>query len=104
MGTINLPTNGTIYLDTDTLIYSVEKITPYAGLLQPLWLSAQAGVLQIATSELTLLETLVKPIRDGDSQLEATFRTLLLNSREVHTLPISRAILEALLVYVPKRV
>ncbi|MEI8165151.1 MAG: hypothetical protein WCG26_02195 [Chloroflexales bacterium] len=29
MGTLALPTSGLVYLDTDALIYSVEKIAPY---------------------------------------------------------------------------
>jgi hypothetical protein len=30
MGSLTLPAAGTVYLDTDAIIYSVEKIDPYA--------------------------------------------------------------------------
>jgi predicted nucleic acid-binding protein len=94
MGSLTLPSAGLVYLDTDAVIYSVEKIDPYAPLLQPLWLAAQAGSFMVVSSELTLLETLVKPFRDGDDVLATAFRALLLASREVRLLPISQALLE----------
>jgi predicted nucleic acid-binding protein len=95
MGSLTLPSAGAVYLDTDAIIYSVEKIDPYATLLQPLWLAAQAGQFTILSSDLALLEVLVKPLQNADSVLEHAFRALLLASREVQLLPISRSVLEA---------
>ena len=63
MGTLNLPASGSVYVDANVVIYAVEKIDPFATLLQPLWLAAQAGEFSIVTSELTWLETLTKPMR-----------------------------------------
>jgi hypothetical protein len=40
MGSLTLPSAGAVYLDTDAIIYSVEKIDPYATLLQPLELTS----------------------------------------------------------------
>ena len=94
MGSLTLPSAGLVYLDTNAVIYSVVKIDPYASLLQPLWLAAQAGRITVVSSELTLLETLVKPFRDGDDLLAAAFRALLLASRAVRLLPINQALLE----------
>jgi len=45
-------------------------------------------------SELLLVETLVKPVEQGDPALEASFRRFLTASREMQLLPISRQILE----------
>jgi predicted nucleic acid-binding protein len=95
MGSLTLPSAGAVYLDTDAIIYSVEKIDPYATLLQPLWLAAQAGQFIVMSSDLALLETLVKPLQNADTVLENAFRALLLASREVQLLPISRSVLEA---------
>ncbi|MCC6444564.1 MAG: PIN domain-containing protein [Armatimonadetes bacterium] len=81
-------------MDANCVIYSVERIEPYDRLLQTVWQAAQSASIEIISSELTLLETLVKPIRSGDSQLERIFRELLLHSKEVRLLPISREILE----------
>jgi hypothetical protein len=74
MQTATLPSAGTVYLDTDAIIYSVEKIDPYATLLQPLWLAAQAGQFIVMSSDLALLETLVKPLQNADTVLENAFR------------------------------
>jgi predicted nucleic acid-binding protein len=94
MGIIPLPRNGLVYLDASPVIYSVEKISPYADLLEPLWRAAQAEQLQLISSELLLLETLVKPIQLGDSILESTFRRFL-NAPEMNLVPISIVVIEA---------
>jgi predicted nucleic acid-binding protein len=75
-----------VYADANAVIYAVEKIDPYCAMLEPLWREAEAGRLQIITSELTWLETLAKPIRDGDTGLEALFRAFL-TAREVRLVP-----------------
>lgn len=94
MGQLTLPTSGSVYLDTDVIIYSVEKIEPYWSLLQPLWQAAQTGDFMLVGSELLLLETLVKPLQTGDKELEQTFRQLLLASAEVQLYPITQFVLE----------
>lgn len=93
MGTLNLPASGSVYVDTNTVIYAVEKIEPYASLLQPLWATANAGQLSIATSELTWLEALAKPLRDGNSVLEKLFRDFL-TAREVTLIPATLSLWE----------
>ena len=77
MGSLTLPATGTIYLDSSAVIYAVERIEPYSTLLQPLWGAVQAGGLGLVTSELTWLETLAKPLRDGNIALEQLFRAFL---------------------------
>src|SRR3989442_11586570 len=52
------------------LIYSVEKIAPYDSLLEPAWQAAELGQIDFVSSELDVLETLVKPIRDKDDFME----------------------------------
>ena len=93
MGSV-IPFTGTVYLDANCFIYSVERIEPYRTLLQPLWESAHEGNCSIVTSELTVLETLVKPLKSGDALLEQGFRALLQDAQEVTLLPISLAILK----------
>ena len=93
MGTLTLPSSGPIYLDTSGFIYSVERIEPYCTLLDPIWRQAQAGQFVIVSSELVVLETLVKPLREGDTVLEQLFRALL-HAREVKLLPATRALWE----------
>ncbi len=94
MGSLTLPSTGLVYLDTDALIYSVEKIAPYAALLQPLWEAAHRGIFQIVSSELALLEVLVKPLQLGDVTLVQIYRSLLTTAQETRLIPINRAIIE----------
>ena len=93
MGALILPDAGPIYLDANGFIYSVEHIEPYRSLLEPMWRQAQAGQFEILSSELVLLETLIKPLRQGDTLLESLFRTLL-NAREVRLIPATAPIWE----------
>jgi predicted nucleic acid-binding protein len=69
MGSLSLPASGTIYVDTAPIIYAVERHPDYESLLLPLWAEADAGSLTVITSELTLLETLVKPFRNNNQSL-----------------------------------
>ena len=82
MGSLKLPTGGLIYLDTNGFIYSVERIEPYYQLLIPMWEAAKAQQFEVVSSELALLECLVKPLRAGDEILANLFRAIL-HSREV---------------------
>jgi len=86
MGTLILPPSGQVYVDTNPVIYAIERIEPYRTLLEPLWQAAYDGSIAIITSELTWLETLTKPIRDQNPQLEALFRDFL-SAPEVTLVP-----------------
>ncbi len=93
MGSLTLPDSGTVYLDSSGLIYSVERIEPYRALLEPMWRQAHAGQFTIVSSELAVLETLVKPIRESDAVVERLFDELF-NSKEVALIPATRQLWE----------
>jgi predicted nucleic acid-binding protein len=93
MGTLSLPSAGSVYVDANTVIYAVEKVEPYKSFLDPLWLAAHAGQVSIITSELTWLETLTKPLRDGNAALETLFRAFL-TAKEVCLIPATLAVWE----------
>ena len=90
---LNLPATGFIYLDAAAFIYSVERIEPYRTLLDPVWRQARSGQFTVVSSELVILETLVKPLRDGNRTLEGLFRSLL-GSNEVRLIPTTRSLWE----------
>ena len=94
MGTLELPSEGKIYLDANCFIYSVERIDPYRTILDTLWQTVSVGQIIVATSELTLLEVLVKPLKAGDITTATIFRTVLRHSPDVQMFPITRAVLE----------
>ena len=76
MGPLVLPPDGLIYLDASCLIYSVERVEPYRTLLEPMWEQAQNGNLTVVSSPVLVLETLVKPLQDGNSEIESQYREL----------------------------
>ena len=76
MGPLTLPTAGSVYIDANAIIYSVERIEPYRELLVPMWQEAGAGRFTLASSELVVLETLIKPLREGNARLEMLFRSV----------------------------
>jgi predicted nucleic acid-binding protein len=81
-----------VYLDANPIIYTVEKHPVYAPLLHPAWLAAQAKTIQVVSSELAMMETLVLPLKNGDSALEQAYELALLGT-ELRLLPITQPIL-----------
>jgi len=94
VGTLTLPTSGTVYLDTNSFIYSIERIDPYRAVLDILWQAVSNGQFTVVTSEPTLLEVLIKPLKEGDATTATTFRTVLRHSPDVQMLPITLTVLE----------
>lgn len=94
MGRLTLPSSGKFYLDTSPVIYSVEQVAPYDVLMPPVWQSATNDDIALVSSELLLLEALVKPIKTGDEDLEERYRELLTNSTSVELHPIELTTLE----------
>jgi predicted nucleic acid-binding protein len=94
VGPLTLPASGSVYLDANAFIYSYERIEPYRTLLEPVWLGAGPHAYDIITSELTLLDVLVAPIKQGNATLQAGFKRLLLRSKHVRSVRISRSVLE----------
>jgi predicted nucleic acid-binding protein len=94
VGQLTLPQSVTICLDTSVVIYSVEKIERYATLMASLWAHVKNGSVRLVGSYLVLLETLVKPVKDGDSEIEQIYRELLTATEEFQLLPISMEVVE----------
>lgn len=93
MGQLNIPSSALVYVDTAVVIYSVEFNPDYWQLLQPLWAKFQANEVGIVSSELTLMESLVVPLRNGNTILIDTYEQLL--SSQVSLVPISQTILKS---------
>jgi predicted nucleic acid-binding protein len=93
VGSLNLPESSLIYLDTSAIIYSAERIPDYFSLLEPMWQKLQNDEIAIASSELTLLESLVLPLRNNNTELVSNYEQLLLCSK-VQLIPISQTVLK----------
>lgn len=93
MGQLVLPGFGNIYVDANCIIYSVEKVAPFAELLRPLWKAAATGHIRVISSEVTLLETLVRPLKERNQRLEQFLLAFLLGSNEVRLVSVDAGIL-----------
>jgi predicted nucleic acid-binding protein len=95
MGQLSVPTAGRVYVDTNAIIYRIERIEPFLSASLPLWDALDQGQVELETSELSLLEVLVKPLRDGKAPLVSLYRTVLLGTAGLSCHPISRQVLES---------
>jgi predicted nucleic acid-binding protein len=92
LGLVILPVSGPVYVDAQIVIYSVDRHPVYAPLCDPLWREAQAGTVTVVSSELTLLETLIGPLRSGDAALAAR-REGVWNRPNTSLMPVTRGVL-----------
>lgn len=92
MGSLNLPASGLVYADAQVAIYTVDKHPTYASVCKPLWEAVRAGKITAISSELTLMETLVGPLRSGDTA-HAADREALWQQANTRLLPITLATL-----------
>lgn len=77
MGPLTLPRIGLVYFDARGLIYSVERVEPYHALPEPMWQEAQDGCLAMVSSPVLVIEVPVKPLRDGNAEIETQYREFL---------------------------
>lgn len=92
MGTLNIASSSLVYVDTAIIIYSLEKFPDYYAALEPLWIKLKAKEIRMITSELALLETLVLPLRNSDTDLVQTYESLLTAS-EIELIPVTLSLL-----------
>jgi len=92
LGQLSFPPLAKVYLDTAPFIYSVEKHADYRQILIPLWNALKQSEIEVFTSELTLLETLVQPIRQNNLTLVSAYETLLTKT-DVKLEPINLTVL-----------
>jgi predicted nucleic acid-binding protein len=87
-----VPASGLVYFDANPVIYSVERHPVYWPLLEPLWQAAKGNTIEIVSSELVLMETLVGPLKSGDAALASTYEQLF-QQPQTRLFPITQAIL-----------
>jgi predicted nucleic acid-binding protein len=83
-----------VYVDANILIYIVEGNKALASELKLIVEALDAGVLQAVTSELTLAEVLIGPLRNNDRDVVRTYKSLLTSSKVLRTVPVNATILE----------
>src|SRR3990172_910543 len=93
MGLIDMIKGGRIYLDTNIVIYALEGYPEFASALTSLFKAIDENRIKAVTSELTLAESLVKPLMDGNTVIENVYLDTLRTSVSFQVVAISRQIL-----------
>ncbi len=92
MGSLTVPSSGLVYFDANSVIYSVEKHPVYWPLLEPLWQAAKGKTIELVSSDLVLMETLVAPLKSGDTGLVYAYEQLF-QQAQTRLVPITQPIL-----------
>lgn len=84
----------TVGLDTGPLIYYIEEHPAFLVKIRPFFEAAERNEFRIVTSFVTLIEVLVHPIREGRPELAEEYRSILLQSPALTTIPLDEGIAE----------
>ncbi len=80
-------------MDTAVFIYFIEEDPTFLPLVEGIFVAIDSGSLLAVTSTLTLLETLVVPIRAGNQRLADRYEVLLSQSRGLYLVDLDRTLL-----------
>ena len=94
MGWIGELRGKTVALDTAPLIYYIEENPTYMVAVDSLFDALERKEFSAVTSMVTLLEVLVQPLRRGDPALADRYRSLLLDTEGLTTVPLGQQIAE----------
>ncbi len=84
-----------VFLDTAPVIYYVERNPAYISRVDLVFERLDKGLLQAATSPVTLAECLVIPCRLGLAKIQADFREVVLNGPGVLFVPLGDAVAQS---------
>lgn len=83
-----------VFLDTAPLIYFIEGHSIYQPVLSSLFDLNDKGDFSFVTSSITLLEVLVKPLRDGQSAIAKQYKDILTSAPGIEVFGTTAAIAE----------
>lgn len=83
-----------IHLDSNVLIYFIEKNPKYHALILPIFRWIDEGRLKAVSSTLSILEVLVHPLRQNRADLAADYRKILLGNPHLTIFPVDTAVAE----------
>lgn len=85
--------SGNIYLDVNVFIYLLEGYPEFSKVLSDLMVYIDQGSVHAVTSELSLAEILVKPIKDRHLALQSLYENTIQTTSNLTVYPVSRDIL-----------
>ena len=93
MGLLTTLQGDRIYFDVNVWIYGLEGYPDFVADLTALFQTIEQGRLTAVTSELSLAEALVKPMKDQNIAVQALYQQAIANRKNVEILPVDRNIL-----------
>jgi len=93
MGLLTTLQGDRIYLDTNVWIYAVESYPTFITELTALLDSIDQGYQVAITSELSLAEVLVKPLREQNQARQEAYKRAVVNRKNVFVVPVLRELL-----------
>lgn len=81
-----------VYFDTNTIIYFLEQHEPYFEVVAPIFDMIGTGDISAFTGNITIVELLIKPIRDKNNALIQDIKSLLFDADIFTLIDSSRAI------------
>ena len=83
-----------VALDTAPLIYFIEENSTYLYLVSGFFQGMEEGHFRVVTSVVTLMEVLVRPLRQNDVELGRQYRDILLDAKGLTTVLLNTEIAE----------
>ncbi len=83
-----------VFLDTAPLIYFIEGHSTYQTILSRLFDLNDKGGFSFITSTITLLEVLVKPLREGQTAIAKQYRNILTTASGIEIFDVTSTIAE----------
>jgi predicted nucleic acid-binding protein len=88
---LRLKTSSRLLLDSNSIIYFVDNVAPYADVLEPLFRRVQAKLATMVVSVVSESETLLLPMRTHNAQALQEFEDLY-SEEGISVVPVDRAI------------
>ena len=84
----------TVHVDTQAIIYLLEDRDPWLSVVTDLFAEIRPGGIRGTSSIVTLVEVLVKPLKEGRHDLANAYREVLLDAGAIYLIPLDRAVAE----------
>lgn len=81
-------------LDTSPFIFLIEEHPDYLPVVRPLFQAIHTGQVQAVTSTITLVEVLVHPLRQGNTEVSQQYRAILTQAQNIRMLAITPGVAE----------
>ena len=95
MGLLTEIGEGPVALDSSIFIYFIERNPRYISAVRPIFQAMNEDRLRVVTSSLTLLETLVVPVRVGNAVVAHAYERFLTRGNDLHLVPLDLNLLRA---------